>query len=73
MTKSDIRILDLINIIHFTIIDKLGVNEIILQEIQNIEYKIKQSKELENYLIDDNQLWKELLNNIFEEIKNDKK
>lgn len=60
MEGRKIRLTDLIYIIHFTIIDKLGRNDIIFPETSRID-SILRSGELENFSVEDNELWKECM------------
>lgn len=56
-----VTITDLIDVIHYTIIKKLGKNEVILKEIQSIQGKISGDKILENYSVEDTEFWKSIL------------
>ena len=53
-----VSLTDLIDVIHYTIIKHRGENIVALEEIQRLEWLIKGSKELENYSVEETELWR---------------
>jgi hypothetical protein len=56
-----VSLTDLIDVIHYTIIKHRGENIIALEEIQRLEWLIKGSKELENYSVEETELWQSIM------------
>ena len=56
-----VSLTDLIDVIHYTIIKHRGENIIALKEIQQLEYLIKGSKKLENYSVEETELWQSII------------
>ncbi len=57
---KEIRISDLLDVIHFTMIRELGKNEIALDFIQKMDYLIK-TGQLQNYSVNETELWKSFM------------
>lgn len=56
-----VSLTDLIDVIHYTIIKHRGENLVALEEIQRLEWLIKGSKELDNYSVEETELWQSIM------------
>ena len=56
-----VSLTDLIDVIHYTIIKHRGENIVALEEIQRLEWLIKGSKDLENYSVEETELWQSIM------------
>lgn len=61
--KDTIKITDLLDVVHYTVIKNKGENTIILNELQMIERKISEGK-LENYPVQGITFWESIKNNL---------
>ena len=59
------HISDLLDMVHFTIIKKKGENNIILDELDSIDKKIK-SGELKNYVVNETTYFRAIINKFVE-------
>jgi hypothetical protein len=56
-----VSLTDLIDVIHYTIIKHRGENLVALKELQRLDWLIKGSKELDNYSVEETELWQSIM------------